>query len=46
MRLTRGKAIRKHCLECSAHQPKEVRLCPIKDCPLYRYRMGCEQQDE
>jgi len=43
MRLTRQQAIRKKCLDCSGYQPKEVRLCPIKDCPLYRYRLGYEE---
>ena len=38
--LTRGKAIRQKCLECSAWQEKEVRLCPAKDCALWPYRMG------
>jgi len=33
------KSIRAFCLECST-TPKEVRLCPNTDCPLYRYRMG------
>jgi hypothetical protein len=42
-RLTRQQAIRKACLNCSGYQPKEVRYCPIKDCPLYRYRMGYEE---
>lgn len=30
-KLTSMKAIRKKCLECSSGQPKEVRLCPIKN---------------
>ena len=34
------KAIRKKCLDCTCNQPKEIRLCPIIDCPLYPYRMG------
>ena len=38
--LTPIKAIRKHCLSCSGESPKEVRLCVIKDCPLYPYRLG------
>lgn len=32
--------IREKCLECSAGSPQEVALCPIKDCPLYEYRLG------
>ncbi len=34
------KSIRKKCLDCSCGQPKEIRLCPIINCPLYPYRMG------
>ena len=34
------KAIRKKCLECSYYQPKEVRLCPCINCPMYPYRFG------
>jgi len=34
------KAIREKCLDCSGGQPKEVRLCPVKTCALYPYRMG------
>ena len=34
------KAIRTYCLECSNGSPKEVKLCPITDCPLYLYRLG------
>lgn len=34
------KAIRAKCLECSCGQVKEVRLCPVKNCPLYEYRNG------
>ncbi len=45
-RITRAKAIRLKCLECSAQQPSEVRCCEMKDCPLWRYRMGREERDE
>lgn len=41
-RLTRQQAIRKKCLDCCANNTVEVRKCVIKDCPLYRYRMGKE----
>ena len=34
------KSIRKKCLDCTCNQPKEIRLCPIINCPLYPYRMG------
>lgn len=40
MRLTRAKAIRAKCLDCTCGQRHEVRLCPSKDCPLWIYRMG------
>jgi len=45
-RLTPMKAIRAKCLECSNGQVKEVRLCPIKRCALYEYRMGHRPKDE
>lgn len=34
------KAIRAKCLDCSGQQFVEVRLCTVKNCPLYEYRMG------
>lgn len=39
-KLTPMKAIRAKCLECSSGQFKEVRLCTVKNCPLYEYRNG------
>lgn len=44
-RLTRQKAIRQKCLDCSNYQPKEVRLCPVLECPLWRYRLGYEDKN-
>lgn len=38
--MTPLKAIRAKCLDCSAGQPAEVRLCSSEKCPLYPYRMG------
>jgi hypothetical protein len=38
--LTRKKAIRERCLNCSAWSVSEVRYCVFEDCPLYPYRMG------
>jgi len=40
IQLTPIKAIRHKCLDCTGNQPKEVRLCPCFDCPLWGYRMG------
>jgi hypothetical protein len=40
MKLTPLKAIKKHCLECSGYEKKQVRECMIKDCVLYEYRQG------
>lgn len=34
------KAIRAKCLDCTCGQVAEIRECPIKECPLYEYRMG------
>ena len=38
--LTPLKAIRAKCIECSCGQTKEIKLCNLKNCPLYPYRMG------
>lgn len=38
--LTPVKAIRAKCLDCCCGQAKEVRLCPLKKCPLFPYRFG------
>lgn len=46
MRLTRGEAIRKFCLECMGGSAHEVRLCTAPNCPLYRYRLGNEKKAE
>ena len=42
-RITRGKAIRLKCLDCCGNSA-EVRRCPATNCPLWRYRMGNEQE--
>jgi hypothetical protein len=34
------KQVRKYCLWCCNGNPKEVRQCPSKDCPLYNFRSG------
>lgn len=39
-KLTPMKAIRAKCLDCCCWQANEVKLCQVKDCPLYIYRMG------
>lgn len=39
-RLTPIKAIRAKCLDCCCWQKNEVKLCPVRDCALYPYRMG------
>ncbi len=44
--MTPLEAIRKKCLHCSNYQYKEVENCPIKDCPLYPFRMGKAKQIE
>lgn len=45
-RVSRAKAIRLKCLDCCGGQSAEVRRCPAQDCPLWRYRMGREENDE
>lgn len=42
--MTPLKAIRAKCLDCSAGSAKEVRLCPVKSCPLWEYRFGKRPQ--
>ena len=45
-RISRSKAIRLKCLDCCADQSAEVRKCTATHCPLWRYRMGKEENDE
>lgn len=45
-RISRSKAIRLKCIDCCAGQSAEVRKCPATSCPLWRYRMGHEENDE
>lgn len=39
-KLTPIKAIREKCIDCCCGDKTEVRLCPIKKCTLWPYRMG------
>ena len=34
------KAIRAKCLDCCCGSATEVKLCPLKTCSLYPYRLG------
>jgi len=36
------QAIRQKCLDCSCHQPGEVRACHIIDCTLWPFRFGSD----
>lgn len=38
--LSRTKAIKAYCLECSGGVYRSALLCSIFDCPLWPYRMG------
>lgn len=38
--ITPLKAIRLKCLDCMAGSSNEVQLCPSRDCPLFRFRLG------
>ena len=38
--MTPIKAIRLKCLDCMCGSSYEVKLCPCKDCSLYRFRLG------
>lgn len=44
-RISRSKAIRLKCLDCCGFQSNEVKECPSKNCPLWRFRMGYEERD-
>ena len=39
-KVTPLKAIRLKCLDCCLGSSYEVRLCPVKECTLCRYRFG------
>jgi hypothetical protein len=41
-RISRAKAIKLHCIECSGYEKSEVKKCGILTCPLWPYRMGKE----
>ena len=45
-RLTRAKAIRLKCLDCTNQQSIEITKCTIKTCALWRYRSGKELKDD
>jgi len=45
-RISRSKAIRLKCIDCCGGNMAEVRRCPAENCPLWRYRMGKEENDE
>ncbi len=34
------KAIKAKCLDCCCGQREEVRECPVKECPLWTFRLG------
>jgi hypothetical protein len=36
------RAIRQKCLDCSCHQPSEVRDCRITGCSLWPFRLGSD----
>ena len=39
------KAIRAKCLDCSNGDKKEVKQCPVRNCPLWPLRMGRGYED-
>lgn len=39
-KMTPLKAIRVKCIDCCCGNTVEVKLCPVRDCALYPYRMG------
>lgn len=45
-RISRSKAIRLKCIDCCCGNMAEVRRCPSINCPLWRFRMGREINDD
>lgn len=45
LRLNRRAAVRERCLDCSGFSAKEVRECPLADCPLYPFRLPKSKQN-
>lgn len=43
---SRKKAIRLKCLDCCCGNINEVRLCELRKCPLWRFRLGAEIKAE
>ena len=39
---SRAKAVKDKCLECSGYSPLNVTLCPVVECPLWRFRIGID----
>lgn len=40
--MTKTKAIKQYCYECSGSSHKDTILCHIFDCPLWQFRLGCK----
>ena len=34
------RAIKLKCLDCSSYNTNEIKECPVKNCPLYPFRLG------
>ena len=45
-KMTPVKSIRAKCIDCCCGDLREVRECPIKNCPLWPYRMGRRPKDD
>jgi hypothetical protein len=39
-RLSRPRAVKEYCVECSGGTPQEVTICGLVDCPLWGFRFG------
>lgn len=35
---SKASALKAKCLDCSNFQMEEIKLCPVKKCPLWQYR--------
>ena len=40
------KSIRLYCLDCTGGSKRDVRMCPISQCPMWPYRFGRQPKEQ
>ena len=40
MKISRARAVKEKCVDCSGFSAKEVTLCQVFNCPLWPFRFG------